>query len=367
MLLTGRPHVRGAAGRMLVTMTRRSLGRLTRSVDAPLLLESFLIAAVASFLGIRAFLALTGYPRIGSNGIHVAHMLWGGLLMLVALMLLVAFLDRWVHHLAAIIAGLGFGTFIDEIGKFVTADNDYFFRPAVALVYGLFIIAFLGTRVLIGRRPLSESEALANSLSLLAGTRDEGIEPEDRMRIHGILDLADPASARRRLAEQYLAAVPGVPDQQSLIESVHRRLADDYADLMANPFAERALIVGVVAYAAIVVIGVVLLATSSPNRGAAETSTVATTVQVISTIVGAAFVVRGLISLPSSRMAAFQWFVRGLLVWMLITQMFVFYTSQLAGIGGLVVDLVAYGSLRFAITHEIAGGRGPVEAASRME
>lgn len=43
-------------------MTRRPLGRLTRNAEAPLLLESFLVAAVASFLGIRSFLALTGYP-----------------------------------------------------------------------------------------------------------------------------------------------------------------------------------------------------------------------------------------------------------------------------------------------------------------
>jgi hypothetical protein len=58
--------------------------------------------------------------------------------------------------------------------------------------------------------------------------------------------------------------------------------------------------------------------------------------------------------------------MRGLLVWILVTQVFVFYSSQLAGLGGLVVDLVAYGSLRFAITREIVAGRGPSEAAFRQ-
>jgi hypothetical protein len=57
-------------------------------------------------------------------------------------------------------------------------------------------------------------------------------------------------------------------------------------------------------------------------------------------------------SLPASRSAAYVWFTRGLLVWMLITQVFVFYTSQLAGLTGLVIDLLAYGALRFALSHE---------------
>ena len=125
-----------------------------RNAEAALLLENFFIAAVVSFLAIRAFLALTGYPQLGASGVHIAHMLWGGLLMLAALLLLLAYLDRSVQHVAAVIAGLGFGTFVDEIGKFVTADNDYFFRPAVAVIYVLFVATFLVARTLIGHRLL---------------------------------------------------------------------------------------------------------------------------------------------------------------------------------------------------------------------
>ena len=55
-------------------MAVHSLRRLTRNAEAPQLFESFLIAAVAAFLGIRWFLALTDYPRVGSGGIHIAHM-----------------------------------------------------------------------------------------------------------------------------------------------------------------------------------------------------------------------------------------------------------------------------------------------------
>jgi hypothetical protein len=90
-----------------------------------------------------------------------------------------------------------------------------------------------------------------------------------------------------------------------------------------------------------------------------DTSTAATIAQVVSTIIGAALVGRGVLSLPGSRATAYHWFLRGLLVWILVTQVFVFYSSQLAGIGGLAIDLVAYGSLRFAISREIVAGRHP--------
>jgi hypothetical protein len=358
-------HDGRAAGRMLVAMTRRSLSRLTRDAEAPLLLESFFVAAVASFLGIRWFLALTGYPRIGSNGIHIAHMLWGGLLMLLALMLLLAFLDRSVQHLAAVIAGLGFGTFIDEIGKFVTADNNYFYRPAIALIYGLFVVAFLVARALLGQRRLTEIEALANALDLLEGTLEGPIEPDDRARIQRLLELADPKASLTQFAERYLADLPQAEERTSLVATVHRRFADSYEELMANPWAERALSVGVVAYAAVAVVGVTLVATATPTGGVPETSTVATIGQVASTIAGAALVGRGVLSLGRSRATAYHWFMRGLLVWILVTQVFVFYSSQLAGLGGLILDLVAYGSLRFAVTREIVAGRTRPGTASR--
>jgi hypothetical protein len=183
-----------------------------RNAGATLLMESFFIAAVVSFLAIRAFLALTGYPRLGANGIHVAHMLWGGLLMLAALLLLLAYLDRSVQHLAAVIAGLGFGTFVDELGKFLTADNDYFFRPAIAGIYVLFVATFLAARTLIGQRRLRPNEALANALARLAGTLDRPIEPSDRARIRRLLRQADPDSELAQVLGRYVAELPGIPE-----------------------------------------------------------------------------------------------------------------------------------------------------------
>jgi uncharacterized membrane protein len=123
---------------------------------------------------------------------------------------------------------------------------------------------------------------------------------------------------------------------------------------MANPWSERALVVGVIAYTAFAVIGVLVVTTEAPAPGAPETSAAATVAQLISTLAGAVLVARGILSLHASHADAYRWLMRGLLVWILITQVFVFYSSQLAGLGGLVVDLVAYGSLRFALAREVS-------------
>ena len=325
-----------------------------RNADAALLLESFFIAAVVSFLAIRAFLAVTGYPQLGASGIHIAHLLWGGLLMLAALMLLLAYLDRSTQHVAAVVAGLGFGTFVDEIGKFVTADNDYFFRPAVAVIYVTFVATFLTTRTLIGHRTLRPNEALANALALLESTLDRPIEPDDRARIHRLLRQADPESELTVLLRRYVSGLPGIPDTESPIERIRRGLGDAYRAVMANPWSERALVVGVIAYTAFAVIGVLVVTTEAPAPGAPETSAVATAAQLVSTLAGAVLVARGILSLHASHADAYRWLMRGLLVWILITQVFVFYSSQLAGLGGLAVDLVAYGSLRFALAREVS-------------
>ena len=339
-------------------MIKLGLGRLTRNTDAPWRIESFFVTAVASFLGIRWFLALTGYPQLGANGLHIAHMLWGGFLLVIAVLLLVAFLDRSVGYLAALVAGLGFGTFIDEIGKFVTADNDYFYRPAVALVYAAFVIVFLVARAFVGQRHITQREAIANALNQLAQFANGPIEPDDRARITRLLSLADPKAERTRLARAYLADLPSTAERRSVIENAREALAKGYEAIMENPLADRALTIGVVAYAVLAVVGVGLVAIAGVQSGTAtDASTGSVIIQLGSTLAGALLVARGVLSLPTSRTVAYRWFLRGTLVWILITQVFVFYSSQLAGLGGLVIDLVVYGSLRFAIIREIVAGR----------
>lgn len=127
-----------------------------------LVIVSFVIAVV----GTRWFLQATGYPQVGGGELHVAHMLWGGLMLIAAALLGLVVQAGWVTTLSAILTGAGTGLFIDEVGKFITASNDYFYPLAAPLIYGLFLSLMLLLVAVRQRRsggPAAPDPALASS------------------------------------------------------------------------------------------------------------------------------------------------------------------------------------------------------------
>ncbi len=124
--------------------------RLLRDVGASSRIEALVIVAVTTILLVRLYLHLTGYPQVGGATLHIAHSLWGGgLLMVVALCGLFTFLGRTPFGFGIVAGGIGFGLFLDEIGKFLTKTNDYFYRPSVAVMYVVVLLLLLANRVFI--------------------------------------------------------------------------------------------------------------------------------------------------------------------------------------------------------------------------
>ncbi|MGB3716724.1 MAG: hypothetical protein WA996_20080, partial [Candidatus Promineifilaceae bacterium] len=119
---------------------RNTVRSAVRREHAEYYLLTSLIAFGVTVIAIRVFLQLTGFPQIGSSVLHIAHALWGALLLFIAVLLPLAFANRWAIQASALLSGIGIGLFIDEVGKFITQTNDYFFPPALALIYGFFLV-----------------------------------------------------------------------------------------------------------------------------------------------------------------------------------------------------------------------------------
>ena len=99
--------------------------------------------------------------------------------MMVALLLGWMFLGFGVRVLCILVGGIGFGLFLDEIGMFVTKDNDYFFAPSAVIMYILVAFVLVLARVVRDARPPSAQESLANAATIAAEGVARGL-PEQR-------------------------------------------------------------------------------------------------------------------------------------------------------------------------------------------
>lgn len=158
--------------------TRR--GPITRNALGSGSAEAFVIVAIATILLTRLYLRLTGYPQIGGGDLHIAHALWGGALMMLALLTGWLALGSGVRVLTVVMGGIGFGLFLDEVGKFVTKDNDYFYGPAAEIMYVLVCLILVGARIIRVIRPLSAHECLASAAAIAADGAARGLADHRR-------------------------------------------------------------------------------------------------------------------------------------------------------------------------------------------
>ncbi len=142
-----------------------------------------LVAFAVTVIGVRVFLEATGYPQIGNSVLHIAHAIWGGLLLFVAVLLPLLLANQWAIRLSALFSGVGIGLFIDEVGKFITQTNDYFYPPAAPIVYAFFLLT--AVLYLFFRRPDQESprEAMYHVLEGLQEVLDGDLDTLEGERL----------------------------------------------------------------------------------------------------------------------------------------------------------------------------------------
>lgn len=153
--------------------------------------EDYLLLSLISFgtsvMLTRLFLEITNYPQLGNNELHIAHVLWGGLILFAATLFPLIFANRWALTVSALLSGIGVGLFIDEIGKFITQSNNYFYPPAAPIIYAFFLITVL-VYMQVRRAKTNDPRAeMYKSLSILTEVLDSDLDSDERTNIHASL------------------------------------------------------------------------------------------------------------------------------------------------------------------------------------
>jgi hypothetical protein len=343
--------------------------RSARNADFGGLLETFLVAAVVTILVIRTQLWLTNYPQLGGHGLHIAHLLYGGIFMVIAIGMLLTLLGRWPRRPAAIVGGVGFGFFIDELGKFITSDNNYFFEPAAALIYLIFVGLFLLVRALRRDRVLSPIERLSNAIDLVGEAARRPFDQNQKRRALELLRGADEAGPMvewvRRLVTDLDALPPAEPPRAARWAAALRRR---YLGLVERPWFPRLLEWVFALWALGSFLAVVNLALSFAfDWGGAMAGftrddlwhlSFVNWASLISSAASAVLVFMGLLRLHRRRrLEAYRMFTYALLVAIFVTRVFAFVESQFGAVFGLAVDLLLLVTVRYMADQERRSAR----------
>jgi len=325
------------------------LRRPARSYDLHQHLTVLFVCAVATVIFTRAFLAATGYPQVGGSKLHIAHVLWGGLLLLTALITTLAFLSPAAKPIASVLGGVGFGLFIDEVGKFVTKDVNYFYRPAIAIIYVCFVVLF-GVIRWLSRRRFSAQEATLSGLDALQRAAVGALSAERRTHI---LNLMASTGADTPLAQSVRELLAQSASEPVLHSPVTHRLSK-WLERRWVPLTEHRLF-----RQGLFAILCVAAAISAAEAGwllrhgvwhlsfSQRAFTLTTVVADLALLIGA-------IRLSRSLLSALHWYDHAVLLEITVGQIFLYTSEQLAATLNLVALLIVWSLIRWALQFETA-------------
>lgn len=318
-----------------------------RDVESGSLIENFLVSSISSLLIIRLYLAATGYPQIGNGNFHIAHMLFGGIIMMFTLISLLVFLNREVKHIAAIVGGIGFGAFIDELGKFITQDYNYFYEPTVAIIYVIFILLFLVSRAAEKFFKPTLEEYGINALEIAKNVVMHKFQSADKQRVLDLIERSDTNNPIIRLLKSALSEVRALPSEKpNLFHGVTNWVRQLYKKFVTHPFFVQITIWSFILISLVNFVGAIYNfrnAESFSNWG-----------ELIFSFLSGLIVFIGVQVLiyKASRIFAYELFKLAVLISIFLTQFFRFLNDQFAAITVLILYLVVFSVLQYLIREE---------------
>jgi hypothetical protein len=267
--------------------------------------------------------------------------------MLIALFILLSFVGRSLRTPAAIVGGIGFGFFIDELGKFITSDNDYFFKPTAALIYVVFILLFLATRATRRRRGFTPREYLVNAMDLATEAARHDFDVREKTRALSMIDRCDPGDPLAEPLREMLRRVDALPAREPRrVTRWALGIRAWYFRLVARPRFHAAIGWLFAVWALVSATAIVAIL---PDRQLSFVNLCSMGSQAVAIVL----VAIGVAQLAKhDRLDAYRWFERALLVQIFITQVFAFVSSQFSAVFGLGVAVLLLITIRYMIRGE---------------
>lgn len=313
--------------------------------NALIYLDNFLISSVTSIIAIRIYLSLTGFPQIGGEALHIAHMLWGGLLMMITLISLLAFINRQTKIIGSVVGGLGFGIFVDELGKFISHDNNYFFQPTFAIIYVLLLIIYFSFRKIFEFIEKDDKEYIMNALELLKESVYYDLDTNEKHKIINYLKLADqkhPLVTRLSSLISHIEAKPLAPEK--IMARLRKNFHLAYINtLKSKHFAKLLfviLITGSFTNIYLTILNLLEFRFTFWEIGL-----------IVSVVLATMFTVWGIIKIAEGKTTlAYLHLRRATMISILFIQFFAFYFHQLAALIPLVTAFITYLGIQSLLT-----------------
>lgn len=171
----------------MASILKRSPRRLVRRFYSERYLLLTLLSFALSVSFTRLFLEITGYPQLGGSELHFAHVLWGGLIWFAGSLFQLIFANHRALDISAVLTGIGAGLFIDEVGKFITQTNNYFYPAAAPIIYSFFLVILFIFSLIRKQRNLTPRERLYFALEQFEEVLEGDLSNVERDRMIGEL------------------------------------------------------------------------------------------------------------------------------------------------------------------------------------
>lgn len=324
-----------------------------RLEDGTEYLQLLTVTGITTVLVTRLYLEITGYPQLGGGSLHIAHVLWGGLFMLAGLVAALLFVGRGARTWSALLGGVGVGLFIDEIGKFVTSTNDYFYRPAAGIIYAVFALLVVASSLINRDRLTDVPERKVNAAMIATTGLASGISPHQRAEAARILEgHDDPQSNAVRALLDTVEERRHSPLYKKVVDpcrAAFRWLLRQgwFAPLVVIAFTIQSFVFTVVFAGDALTTATREDAEEFVEYGAIYASGTSIAVAAVISVIG-------LVRMIHDRRAAYGWFRTAILIDLLLAQIFNFTGEQFGAVVGLPFVLVAYA----VVAHELRENTG---------